>query len=163
MSRKAKSGQKRAAAVSASAADPEANADHLSASYLVALAGRLVREVGALARRAGASGKRLPTLTIDTQIGFRSAADRAAFADDLTAAAMLYRDIPVELVTGADRHIARMKEAAKRRDAPGFQAAFSGLTRSCNACHTAGGVAFIHIQTPTAMPFTNQRVPFSGR
>jgi len=84
-------------------------------------------------------------------------------SDDLTAAAMLYRDIPVELVTGADRHIARMKEAAKRRDAPGFQAAFSGLTRSCNACHTAGGVAFIHIQTPTAMPFTNQRVPFSGR
>ena len=76
------------AAVSASAADPDddANADHLSAGYLVALAGRLVREVGALARRAGASGKRLPTLTIDTQIGFRSAADRAAFADDLTAA-----------------------------------------------------------------------------
>ena len=72
------------AAVSASAADPDANADHLSAGYLVALAGRLVREVGALAGRAGASGKRLPTLTIDTQIGFRSAADRAAFADDLT-------------------------------------------------------------------------------
>jgi hypothetical protein len=44
-----------------------------------------VREVGALARRAGATGKRLPTLTIDTRIGFRSAADRAAFADDLTA------------------------------------------------------------------------------
>jgi DNA-binding transcriptional ArsR family regulator len=76
------------AAVSASAADPDANADHLSAGYLVALAGRLVREVGALARRAGASGKRLPTLTIDTQIGFRSAADRAAFADDLTAAVL---------------------------------------------------------------------------
>src|SRR6266550_4221424 len=76
------------AAVSASAADPDANADHLSAGYLVALAGRLVREVGALARRAGAAGTRLPTLTIDTQIGFRSAADRAAFADDLTAAVL---------------------------------------------------------------------------
>src|SRR6185312_12025896 len=76
------------AAVSASAADPDANADHLSAGYLVALAGRLVREVGALASRAGTSGKRLPTLTIDTQIGFRSAADRAAFADDLTAAVL---------------------------------------------------------------------------
>ena len=74
------------AAVSASAADPDANADHLSAGYLVALAGRLVREVGALARRA--AGTRLPTLTIDTQIGFRSAADRAAFADDLTAAVL---------------------------------------------------------------------------
>jgi DNA-binding transcriptional ArsR family regulator len=76
------------AAVSASAADPDANPDHLSAGYLVALASRLVREVGALARGARASGKRLPTLTIDTKIGFRSAADRAAFADDLTAAVL---------------------------------------------------------------------------
>lgn len=76
------------AAVSATAADPEAAADHLSASYLVALAGRLVREVGTLARRAGASGRRLPTMTIDTRIGFRSAADRAAFADELTAAVL---------------------------------------------------------------------------
>jgi DNA-binding transcriptional ArsR family regulator len=76
------------AAVSSSAADPDANADHLSAGYLVALAGRLVREVGALARWAGTTGKRLPTLTLDTRIGFRSAADRAAFADDLTAAVL---------------------------------------------------------------------------
>ena len=76
------------AAVTASAADPDANDDHLSAGYLVALAGRLVREVGALTRRAGATGRRLPTLTIDTRIGFRSAADRAAFADDLTAAVL---------------------------------------------------------------------------
>ena len=76
------------AAVSASAADPDANADQQSAGYLVALAGRLVREVGALARRAGAADKRLPTLTIDTKIGFRSAAERAAFADDLTAAVL---------------------------------------------------------------------------
>lgn len=76
------------AALGASAADPDAQTDHLSAGYLVALAGRLVREVGAMARRAGASGRRLSTLTIDTEIGFRSAADRAAFADDLTAAVL---------------------------------------------------------------------------
>lgn len=76
------------AAVTASAADPGATADHQSAGYLVALAGRLVREVGELARRAGASGRRLPTLTIDTEIGLRSAEDRAAFADDLTAAVL---------------------------------------------------------------------------
>lgn len=84
-------------------------------------------------------------------------------SDDLTAAVMLYRDTPVELVTGADRHIARLKEVPKRRDEPGFQSAFSDLTSSYNACHTAGGVAFIHIQTRTTVPFTNQRVPFSGR
>ncbi|MBO9554952.1 helix-turn-helix domain-containing protein [Cellulomonas sp.] len=76
------------AAVTASAADPAASPDHQSAGYLVALAARVVREVGALARRAGVSGRRLPTLTVDTQIGFRSAADRAAFADDLTAAVL---------------------------------------------------------------------------
>ena len=42
-------------------------------------------EVGALERRAGASGTRLPTLTIVTQIGFRSAADRAATAQGMSA------------------------------------------------------------------------------
>jgi hypothetical protein len=73
------------AALGSSAADPDETPDRLSARYLVALAGRLVREVGELARRATATGKRLPTLAIDTEIRFRSAEDRAAFADELTA------------------------------------------------------------------------------
>ena len=48
-----------------------------------------MREVGALLRLVPAPAARAsPTLTIDTQIGFRSAADRAAFADDLTAAVL---------------------------------------------------------------------------
>jgi DNA-binding transcriptional ArsR family regulator len=76
------------AALGETAADPDRAADRLSARYLVALAGRLVREVGSLARRAGAAGKRLPTMAIDTEIGFRSAQDRAAFADELTAAVL---------------------------------------------------------------------------
>jgi DNA-binding transcriptional ArsR family regulator len=76
------------AALGETAADPAHTADRLSARYLVALAGRLVREVADLARRAEAAGKRLPTMTIDTEIRFRSAADRAAFADELTAAVM---------------------------------------------------------------------------
>jgi DNA-binding transcriptional ArsR family regulator len=74
------------AALGESAVDPDQAADHFSAGYLIALAGRVVREVAGLARRADAEGKRLPTLTIDTEVRFRSAADRAAFADDLTAA-----------------------------------------------------------------------------
>jgi DNA-binding transcriptional ArsR family regulator len=65
--------------------DPAKAEDRLSAGYLVAVAGRIVREVGTLVRRAAAAGKRLPTLAIDTEIRFRSAADRAAFADELTA------------------------------------------------------------------------------
>jgi DNA-binding transcriptional ArsR family regulator len=70
----------------ASLEDPARTRDRLSARYLVALAARMVREVGSLARRADAAGKRLPTLAIDTEIGFSSAADRAAFTEELTAA-----------------------------------------------------------------------------
>jgi DNA-binding transcriptional ArsR family regulator len=74
------------AALGDSAANPDEAPDRLSARYLIALAGRVVREVGGLAHRAAAAGKRLPTLAIDTEIRFRSAEDRAAFADELTAA-----------------------------------------------------------------------------
>jgi DNA-binding transcriptional ArsR family regulator len=76
------------AALGETGADPDKASDRLSARYLVALAGRVVREVGSLARRADAAGKRLPTMAIDTEIRFRSAEDRAAFADDLTAAVL---------------------------------------------------------------------------
>jgi DNA-binding transcriptional ArsR family regulator len=73
-------------AVDAGADDPQRVADRLSARYVVALAARMIRDVASLARRADAEGKRLPTLTIDTEIGFRSAEDRAAFASELTDA-----------------------------------------------------------------------------
>jgi DNA-binding transcriptional ArsR family regulator len=66
---------------------PEAIApDRLSASHLVALAARLIREVGSLLARAGAARRRVATLAIDTEIRFRSAEDRAACAEALSAA-----------------------------------------------------------------------------
>ncbi len=68
------------------AVDPAREADRLSASYLIALGARVVREVGDLVRRATATGKRLATLSVDTEIRFRSAADRAAFSQELTEA-----------------------------------------------------------------------------
>jgi DNA-binding transcriptional ArsR family regulator len=68
------------------AADPDREADRLSASYLIALAARVIREVGTLLRRAREAGKRLATLSIDTEVRFRSAADRAAFSAELTQA-----------------------------------------------------------------------------
>jgi DNA-binding transcriptional ArsR family regulator len=78
------------------ASDPGRRADRLSASYLIALAARVVREVGDLAGRSGEVEKRLPTLSIDTEIRFRSAAERAAFsaelADAVTALASRYHD-----------------------------------------------------------------------
>jgi DNA-binding transcriptional ArsR family regulator len=67
-------------------ADPAHNNDRLSASYLIALAARIVREVGHLWRAAREKDKRLATLSIDTVVRFRSPADRAAFTADLTNA-----------------------------------------------------------------------------
>jgi DNA-binding transcriptional ArsR family regulator len=68
------------------AADPSRGMDRLSASYLVALAARVVREVGQLLRKSEELNKRLATLSIDTEVRFRSAEDRAAFSSELTAA-----------------------------------------------------------------------------
>jgi DNA-binding transcriptional ArsR family regulator len=66
------------------ASDPaRGGLDRLSAGYLVALAARIVREVGALLRRAVETDKRLATLAIDTEIRFRSAAERAEFSREL--------------------------------------------------------------------------------
>lgn len=73
-------------ALGQAAAAPERTADRLSASYLVALAARIVREVGDLVRRADQAGKRLATLSLDTQVSFRSAADRAKFTRELADA-----------------------------------------------------------------------------
>jgi hypothetical protein len=72
------------------AADPDRslrrNPERLSASYLIALAARIVREVQALLTRSAETQKRLPTLSVDTVIRFRSAADRAEFTQELTHA-----------------------------------------------------------------------------
>src|SRR6058998_1618745 len=65
---------------------PHREVDRLSASYLIALGARVVREVGDLVRRAKKAGKRLATLAVDTEVRFRSPADRAAFTAQLAAA-----------------------------------------------------------------------------
>ena len=68
------------------APDPNREIDRLSASYLIALGARAVREVSDLCRRAKEAGKRLATLSVDTEVRFRSAAERAAFSKELTEA-----------------------------------------------------------------------------
>jgi DNA-binding transcriptional ArsR family regulator len=73
-------------AMGPAAADPGQAADRVSASYLIALAARIVGEVGHLVRRSRETGKRLATLSLDAEIRFRSAADRAAFSRDLAGA-----------------------------------------------------------------------------
>lgn len=68
-----------------SAVDP-GRTDRLSSNYVIALAARVVREVADLARRAERADQSLATLAIDTEIRFASAADRADFTRELTAA-----------------------------------------------------------------------------
>lgn len=68
------------------AAAPQLSADRMSAGYIIALAARLVGEVGGMARNAVRLRKRLPVFGLDADIRFASPADRAAFAEKLTAA-----------------------------------------------------------------------------
>jgi len=68
------------------AIDPSREVDRLSASYLIALGARIVREVADLVRRAKEARQRLATLAVDTEVRFRSPADRAAFSAELADA-----------------------------------------------------------------------------
>jgi biotin operon repressor len=65
------------------AAEPERVEDKLSAAYLIAVAARMVREVSRLMKAADQAGKRLPTLTIETEIRFANAAARKLFTQEL--------------------------------------------------------------------------------
>jgi DNA-binding transcriptional ArsR family regulator len=66
--------------------DPYRSPDQLSASWLLAVAARLVRDIGALVTGAAKARKRLATFAIDGEVRFASAADRAAFAQELSGA-----------------------------------------------------------------------------
>ena len=66
--------------------DPTRAPDQLSARWMLALAGRLVRDVGELIARATAAGKRASTFATDGEVRFASAADRAAFGRELADA-----------------------------------------------------------------------------
>jgi DNA-binding transcriptional ArsR family regulator len=87
------------------AVDPARVMDRLSASYLVALAARVIREIGQLFRKSEEVNKRLATLSIDTEVRFRSAEERAAFSSELTAAvAALVARYHDESAPGGRRH-----------------------------------------------------------
>lgn len=57
--------------------------DRFSAAYVIAVAARALREVARLRQAADDAGKRLATLTLDTEVRFATAADRGAFAEEL--------------------------------------------------------------------------------
>ncbi|WP_199199300.1 helix-turn-helix domain-containing protein [Amycolatopsis sp. CA-128772] len=66
--------------------DPARSPDRLSARWLLAVAGRLVRDVGLLITGAAKAQQRVATFALDGEVRFASAADRAAFAEELTTA-----------------------------------------------------------------------------
>lgn len=85
--------------------DPERSRDQLSASWLLAVAARLVRDVGALVTGAAKAHKRLATFAVDGEVRFASAADRAAFAEELAGAvASLVSKYHDESATGGRPH-----------------------------------------------------------
>lgn len=68
------------------AADPAQVADAFSASYLVGLASKMQTELGRVSELAQKAGKRLATLSINTELRFVSAAQRARFTEELQQA-----------------------------------------------------------------------------
>ena len=74
------------AALAAVAPDPDRAPDRLSARWMLALAARLVRDVGTLLTRSAAAQQRLATFAMDGEVRFASPADRAAFAEELAGA-----------------------------------------------------------------------------
>jgi DNA-binding transcriptional ArsR family regulator len=66
--------------------DPARSPDRLSARWLLAVAAKLVRDVGTLITGGAKAGKRVATFALDGEVRFASAADRAAFVDELTVA-----------------------------------------------------------------------------
>lgn len=60
--------------------------DRFSATYLVALAARAIRELAALMARARRTGKRLATAGLSAEVALAEPADFDAFVEDLTAA-----------------------------------------------------------------------------
>lgn len=65
-------------------ADPDEVRDRFSSSWLVSVACRTMRETALLAERARSVGKRLPTLTLETEIRFASPREQAEFAERTT-------------------------------------------------------------------------------
>jgi DNA-binding transcriptional ArsR family regulator len=93
------------AALAAVQPDPERAPDRLSAFWMLALAARLVRDVGSLLIGARRAGQRIATFALDGEVRFASAADRSAFAEELShAVASLVAKYHDESAAGGRSH-----------------------------------------------------------
>jgi hypothetical protein len=76
--------------------------------------------------------------------------------DDFIAAALFYRNLPVDNVALVNGPLRRLMAAAQKKDYSLYAKAFDELTAGCNSCHVAGQVGYIHIQVPKSSPFSDQ-------
>ncbi|MEU8272292.1 helix-turn-helix domain-containing protein [Sphaerisporangium sp. NPDC049002] len=94
-------------ALAAVAPDPARSPDRLSPRWLLAVASRLLRDVGELVTGAAKARRKAATFAIDGQVRFASPADGAAFADDLAdafaALVCAYHDETAD--AGRDHHV----------------------------------------------------------
>jgi DNA-binding transcriptional ArsR family regulator len=66
------------------AADPETVQDRFSSTYLLAVAAQAIQDLAHLRQRAKEAEKKLATLTLQADLDFASAAERNAFAEELS-------------------------------------------------------------------------------
>ncbi|MFQ4147526.1 ArsR family transcriptional regulator [Arthrobacter sp. LAPM80] len=85
--------------------DPALAPNRLSARWILALAARLVRDVGTLITGAGRAKQRLATFALDGEVTFANAADRAAFVAELSATmAVLAERYHSDTTAGGRKH-----------------------------------------------------------
>jgi DNA-binding transcriptional ArsR family regulator len=72
------------AALASVAPDPDRAPDQLSARWLLALASRMVQELGVLMHRSRAARQPLASFGMDGEVAFANAKDRAAFVAELS-------------------------------------------------------------------------------
>ena len=60
--------------------------DRFSSAYLIGTCAGVIRDVAEMRRRAAGVGKPLPTLTLQSDVRFRTATDRNAFTEELAQA-----------------------------------------------------------------------------
>jgi DNA-binding transcriptional ArsR family regulator len=87
--------------------DPRRAPDRVSSAWLLALASRLVRDVGDLIGGAARARQRVATFALDGEVRFASAAERAAFAEELagTVAGLVARYHDPDAPRGRDHRL----------------------------------------------------------
>ena len=104
------------------ALDTRTVADAFSSAYLSAVAGRALNDLAALGQAAAARGKRVPTITLETDVRFATPADQRRFADELTSA--------LTTLVGKYHHPGATKGRTFRVFACGYPAVPSGTSES---------------------------------